>query len=211
MGMRVPGPLASPFAKAVLCLFWLVYAAIVVALAVGAEPEPGLLFIIAGWTFILPWLTWAFLVGGVVRIQSGKSVGGGLLYPRVALEPDEDVIFQAPCLMGLSQGHVFVTSHRVLVVPIRFSLGGAPRTMLLGDILVAEVFMSGFNWPLPKSRVKLTFPSSSLTVRPAGNGIGGRSLAKLMGLTTPAEFVQGLSMALERGGVPFRTGSDEPP
>lgn len=119
---KVPSPFNSPFAKAILTIFWCAYVGMLVALIVDFDIN---LFIIAGWwTFVLPWLTWSFLSG--VQVEPGKRVGGGPMYPRGALEPAEVVVFNAPIFIILSGGHVFITDRRIILLPIRF-YGGVRR------------------------------------------------------------------------------------
>jgi hypothetical protein len=194
---KVPSPFASLFAKTLLAIFWVVYAGMLVALVVGRDLN---LLIIAGWwTFCLPWITWCFLSG--VKVEPGRSVGGGPMYPRVVLEPGEDVLFQAPAYVVPSAGHLFVTDQRVIVAPIRFLRGA--RSVRLSDLTAVEIESKGFGWPLPRRSVRLRFASGSLTIRPwSGPDFAGDRFSHFMGMVSADEFVEGLLAALRKGGVP---------
>ena len=98
-----------------LSVFWIAYVAMIIALVIGRDVN--LLVIAFFWTFGLPWITWAFLSG--VQVEAGRRVGGGPMYPRVALEAGEVVVFAAPAIIGRSGGHVFVTDRRVITLPIQ--------------------------------------------------------------------------------------------
>ncbi len=107
MVTRVRSPFASPFAKLIVAVFWVAYAAMLIAIVVGRDAN--LLAIGIAWTIGLPWMTSSFLSG--VRVVPGKSVGGGPMYPQVSLDPDEHVLFEAPALIGnvwgRRNGHFF--------------------------------------------------------------------------------------------------------
>ena len=111
MVTKVPSPFTSPFTKVLLAFFWLVYAALVIALVVVRDIN--LLILVAWWTAGLPWVTWAMLSG--VQVDPGRSVGGGPLFARVRLEPNERILFNSPIQTGIrSIGHLFVTDDRVI-------------------------------------------------------------------------------------------------
>ena len=77
MVTKIPSPFASPFAKLMLGIFWIVYSGMLVALLIGRDVN--LLIIVAWWTFALPWITWNF--PGGVQVEAGRRLGGGPMYP----------------------------------------------------------------------------------------------------------------------------------
>jgi hypothetical protein len=181
-----------------LAVFWVVYAGMVVALIVGRDIN--LLIIVGCWTFILPWITWSFLSG--VRVVPGRSVGGGPMYPRVGLEPDEQLLFQAPAVIDYTGGHLFVTDRRLIALSFRRA-----RTVRLSDIVAVEDESKGIGWPLPRRSVRVTLSRGSLVLRPWGAPrVAGRRFATFMGLMDGDEFVETLLSALGEAG-----GSDHRP
>jgi hypothetical protein len=207
MVTRVRSPFASPFVKILLSVFWLVYAGMLVAIIVGRDPN--LLVIVIAWTFILPWITWSFLSG--VRLIPGRSVGGGPMYPRVSLEADEHVLFEAPALIGnfwgRRNGHVFLTDKNLITLPIR--LYGKPRTTSLSEIDTVTAEAKGLGWPPPKERLTVLFPGGSVVLRPWISVGLPQSFNALMGTIDAKEFVDGLTHALSAAGVPVRLPSVE--
>lgn len=202
MVTKVPSPFASPFAKTLLAIFWVAYAGMLVALVVGRDVT---LLIFAGWTVGLPWITWGFLSG--VKVEPGRGVGGGPMYLRVALEPGENVVFQAPAFVP-SAGHLFVTNHRVIVAPIRAPIRflRGTQTVRLSDITAVETESKGIGWPMPRRSVRLTFAGGSLTIWPwGGPGWAGNRLNHFMGMIGTDEFVAGLLTALRTAGCQFVT------
>lgn len=170
---KVPSPFNSPFAKVILTVFWCAYVGMLVALVVDFDIN---LFIIAGWwTFVLPWLTWSFLSG--VQVEPGKRAGGGPMYPRVTLEPGEEVRFNAPALAPVSTEHVFVTDRRLIVLPIRFY--GRVRTIGIDSITSVGTESSGRGWPFPKESVTVEADGKRTTLRPS---VAPRILTRFMGV-----------------------------
>jgi hypothetical protein len=188
---KVPSPFNSPFMKVLLAILWLAYFVMLIYLIV-ARGGP-LIILVGGWSLLLPWITWNFLSG--VRVERGRSVGGGPMHPRVALEPDEGVLFNGPVYAnaGSDGVHLFVTDRRMIVLPIRFF--GVVRTVRLSDVVAVRSQSKGRGWALPKESVDVTFSGGSLELRP---WVGPR----WMGLMAAGDFIIGLTAALKSAGVP---------
>jgi hypothetical protein len=204
MVAKVARPFASPFSRMLLVIMWLAYACMVVTLVMGKDIN--VLIITIWWTAGLPWATWGFLSG--VRVEPGRSVGGGPIYQRARLEPGEDVVFNAPTRTGLwAQGHLFVTDRRLVVVPIRGPFAGRPCCLSLSRLTRAEVAQDGLGWPwqpLAKERVIVISPDGPLVLRSWIVVPNSRALAAFFGVLCPRDFVDGLVAALELGGVAVR-------
>jgi hypothetical protein len=149
--------------------------------------DPNLLVIAVAWTFILPWLTWCFLSG--VQIEPGRSIGGGPMYPRVRLEPGEDVLFNAPAFGSWTGGHLFVTNLRVIMLPIRFY--GRIVVIPVDRITSVTSDSTGIGWPFPSESVDVTFEGGAQKLRPWAG-------PRFMGMANGRAFVRDLTAALAR-------------
>jgi hypothetical protein len=183
----VPSPFNSPFTKAMLALFWLVYVGLLISLIV--DPQKPVVVTAAFWTVALPWITWNFLSG--VRVSPGRSVGGGPMYPRVALEPGEELVFNAPSRGG-SIAHLFITNRRMIGLPVR--LYGRTKSVRLTDITEARRQSKGFGWPYPKRAIRLVHGRDQTLLRPWPGPVW-------MGLMSEDEFIEGVVAGLKSVGV----------
>jgi hypothetical protein len=185
----------------VLGIFWAVYVAMVVGSVVTRDPP--LVFFTCAWSVGLPWISWALLSG--VRIEPGRRIGGGPMYPRVELEPDEEVVFNAPAheRRSLSGAHLFVTNKRVIVLPISGGIIPGHATKIpLNAIQSVDSTSNGFGWPYAKQRIRITFDRSTVELRPWAG-------PHFMGLISGDEFAKGVMTALEALGVQVRRKDEE--
>lgn len=194
MAQRVPSPFNSPFAKAILAILWVAYTGMGISLV--RNYDTGLLFMLIGWTGFLPLFTWFFLSG--VRLEPARSVGGGPMYPRVNLEPGEEVQFAGPT-WGVQNAHVFVTSARLITLPMRGY--GAPRSIPFAAMNGARPESRRFDWSLSGQVARVNHTGGSLVLRPYCG-------PALMGMVDDREFVSGIMDVLRKAGVPIE--SDPP-
>ncbi len=127
------------------------------------------------------------------------------MYPRVVLDPAEEVVFSAPAFIGGSGGHVFVTDRRVITLPIRSFTRPRARTLMATDLAVSDV-SKGIGWPMSKRRLELAAGGSVLRLRPwSGQGPAGVRLDSFMGMISADAFFNGMSDALISAGVRVQT------
>jgi hypothetical protein len=183
MAQKVPTPFASPFSKALLAVFWIAYAVMLLMLTVTYDPS--LLVIAVAWTFILPWLTWCVLSG--LQVEPGRRIGGGPMYPRVPLEPEEEILFNSPAFGPSTGAHLFVTNLRVIILPFRFF--GSVEVIPVESITSVMPTSQGIGWPHPKESVDIAFEGGMRKIRPWAG-------PRFMGMIGGRDFVIGLTAAL---------------
>lgn len=169
----------------------------------GRDAAP-IAFVVAWWA-AYAWGAFVLLSG--LRYEPGVAVGGGPLYPRLALRPDEQVLYEAPAFFTerfarrgpfppTSGGHVFITNARLVLLPFR--LYGSARTVILSDVGRLETALTGLGWPYPRQSITLHTNSDTILLRPWP--AGPRWLVSWMGGVDPEAFLADFQYALSRAG-----------
>jgi hypothetical protein len=93
------------------------------------------------------------------------------MYGRVALEPDERLLFNAPAFAGggflgagAMGGHAFVTNRRAIFLAVRFF--GRSRVVRVSDMTSVTAQRKGIGWPSPKESVVIACDHNELVLRP---------------------------------------------